>query len=241
MLPGQMLPWSLESVLDVPRKLPLSFHQNLVSNSWDILDMDKCHQDNCCLDKCQLANVVAMKTEQKLKQTKISCFMKQPPRRLREGLTPRSRWLRGLQTPWSVLSTLHFLRILRGKWAAACNLGQTVARLGWPGCLEDADWLIMNTCWISYYNYRVVASIVLTTIWSIPLIRFLNKRNSVWYTTSRSIATVHALWFLGIRVVLSVTIPKTTNVTQGNSSFLFPLSTHVTILLHCPVKCQLYS
>ena len=35
----------LESVLDVPRKLPLKFHQNRVSNSQDIPDMDKCHQD----------------------------------------------------------------------------------------------------------------------------------------------------------------------------------------------------
>ena len=30
----------LESVLDVPRKLPLKFHQNRVSNSRDIPDMD---------------------------------------------------------------------------------------------------------------------------------------------------------------------------------------------------------
>ena len=42
----------LESVLDVPRKLPLKFHYNRVSNSRDIPDMDKCHLDKCCLDKC---------------------------------------------------------------------------------------------------------------------------------------------------------------------------------------------
>ena len=36
MLPGQMTPRQLESVLDVPRSLPLKFHQNQVSNSWDI-------------------------------------------------------------------------------------------------------------------------------------------------------------------------------------------------------------
>ena len=36
MLPGQISPWQLESVLDVHRNLPLKFHQNRVSNSWDI-------------------------------------------------------------------------------------------------------------------------------------------------------------------------------------------------------------
>ena len=37
---------------NVPRKLPLSFHQNRVSSSWDIPDMDKCREDKCCVDKC---------------------------------------------------------------------------------------------------------------------------------------------------------------------------------------------
>ena len=36
MLPGQMSPWQLESVLDVPWSLHLNFHQNWASNSWDI-------------------------------------------------------------------------------------------------------------------------------------------------------------------------------------------------------------
>ena len=36
MLLGQMSPWQLESVLDVPRNLSLKIHQNRVSNSWDI-------------------------------------------------------------------------------------------------------------------------------------------------------------------------------------------------------------
>ena len=40
MLPGQMSPWQLESVLDVPRSLPLKFEQNQVSNSWDIADIE---------------------------------------------------------------------------------------------------------------------------------------------------------------------------------------------------------
>ena len=45
MSPGQMLsvqmsPWQLESVLDVPRNLHLQFHQNRVSNSWDIADIE---------------------------------------------------------------------------------------------------------------------------------------------------------------------------------------------------------
>ena len=44
MSPGQMLPeqmslWQLESVLDVPRNLPLKFHQNRVRYSWDIADL----------------------------------------------------------------------------------------------------------------------------------------------------------------------------------------------------------
>ena len=35
-----MSPWQLESVLDVPRNLSLKFHQNWVSNSWDIPDIE---------------------------------------------------------------------------------------------------------------------------------------------------------------------------------------------------------
>ena len=52
MLAGQMSPWQLESVLDVPRNLPLKFNQNEINNSWDILDIDKCHLFKCCPDKC---------------------------------------------------------------------------------------------------------------------------------------------------------------------------------------------
>ena len=40
MLRGQMWPWQLESVLNVHRNLPLKFHQNRVSNSWDIADIE---------------------------------------------------------------------------------------------------------------------------------------------------------------------------------------------------------
>ena len=40
MLPGQMPLWQLESVLDVSRNLPLKFHKNRVSNSWDISDIE---------------------------------------------------------------------------------------------------------------------------------------------------------------------------------------------------------
>ena len=40
MLPGQMSPWQLESVLDVPRSLHLKFHQNWFSNSLDIADIE---------------------------------------------------------------------------------------------------------------------------------------------------------------------------------------------------------
>ena len=40
MLPGQMSSWQLESVVDVPRNLSLKFHQNRVSNSWDIADIE---------------------------------------------------------------------------------------------------------------------------------------------------------------------------------------------------------
>ena len=40
MLPGQMSPWQLESVLNVHRNLPLKFHQNRVSNSWDIANIE---------------------------------------------------------------------------------------------------------------------------------------------------------------------------------------------------------
>ena len=50
-LPGQMSLWQLD-VLDVPRNLPVKFHQNRVSNSWDIPDMDICREDKCCVDKC---------------------------------------------------------------------------------------------------------------------------------------------------------------------------------------------
>ena len=40
MLRGQMSPWQLESVLNVHRNLPLRFHQNRISNSWDIADIE---------------------------------------------------------------------------------------------------------------------------------------------------------------------------------------------------------
>ena len=40
MLPWQMSPWQMESVLNVHRNLPLKFHQNRVSNSWDIADIE---------------------------------------------------------------------------------------------------------------------------------------------------------------------------------------------------------
>ena len=40
MLPGQMSPWQLESVLDVTRTPCLKFHQNRVSNSWDIANIE---------------------------------------------------------------------------------------------------------------------------------------------------------------------------------------------------------
>ena len=40
MLRGQMSPWQLESVLNVPRKLPLKFHQNRVSNNWYIANIE---------------------------------------------------------------------------------------------------------------------------------------------------------------------------------------------------------
>ena len=44
----------MESVLDVPRNLPLKFQQNQVSNNWDILDMDKFHLDKCPRDSWNL-------------------------------------------------------------------------------------------------------------------------------------------------------------------------------------------
>ena len=52
MLPEQMSFWKLKYVQIGPRNLPLKFGQNRTSNSWDIVDMDKCRQDKCCMDKC---------------------------------------------------------------------------------------------------------------------------------------------------------------------------------------------
>ena len=43
---------STKSVLDVPWRLPLKFHQNWVSYSRDIPEKVKYRQDKCCLDKC---------------------------------------------------------------------------------------------------------------------------------------------------------------------------------------------
>ena len=43
------LPWPC---LDISFTLPLKFSPNRISNSWDIPDMYKCHQNKCCLDKC---------------------------------------------------------------------------------------------------------------------------------------------------------------------------------------------
>ena len=39
-LPGQMSPGQLESVSDVPRNLPLKFHPNRVSTSYDIANIE---------------------------------------------------------------------------------------------------------------------------------------------------------------------------------------------------------
>ena len=50
MLPGQMSPWQFGSAQDVPRNLLLKFHQNWVSNSWYILDIDKSHLYKCFLE-----------------------------------------------------------------------------------------------------------------------------------------------------------------------------------------------
>ena len=49
----QMSLWLLEFVQDGPRNLPLKLGQNRVSNTWYIPDMDKCHKDKFCLDKCR--------------------------------------------------------------------------------------------------------------------------------------------------------------------------------------------
>ena len=68
--------WQLESVLDVPRNLPLKFRQNRVSNSWDILDMDKYH-----LDKCHQGswNLFWMFLEAYIKSfIKLGCFFLSP-------------------------------------------------------------------------------------------------------------------------------------------------------------------
>ena len=45
-------------VKDGPRNLHLKFGLNHVRNIWDIPDMDKCHQDKCCLDKCHRESVL---------------------------------------------------------------------------------------------------------------------------------------------------------------------------------------
>ena len=58
MLSGQMSPWQQESGQDCPRNLLLKFGQNQVNNSWDILDMYKCREDKCCLDKCYWVTLV---------------------------------------------------------------------------------------------------------------------------------------------------------------------------------------
>ena len=54
MLPGQMSLLQLASVKDGPRNLLLKFDYNQVRNSWYNPDMDKCHMEKCCLDKCHL-------------------------------------------------------------------------------------------------------------------------------------------------------------------------------------------
>ena len=74
MSPGQMSLWQLESVLDVPRNLPVKFHQNRVSNSWDIPDMDICREDKCCVDKCHPDTVLKIHRNLPLKfhQNRVS-------------------------------------------------------------------------------------------------------------------------------------------------------------------------
>ena len=68
MWPGQMSTWQLTSVKEGSRNVPLKFGQNRVSNSWDIINMNKCRQDKCCLYKCYHdswhlnANAIARRT-----------------------------------------------------------------------------------------------------------------------------------------------------------------------------------
>ena len=49
---------TIKYVLNVPRNLPLKFHQNQVSNSSDIPENDKRRQDKCCLDKMSQLEMV---------------------------------------------------------------------------------------------------------------------------------------------------------------------------------------
>ena len=44
--------YSLTSVTDGPKKLPVKSSENWANNHWDIADVDKCHQDKFFLDKC---------------------------------------------------------------------------------------------------------------------------------------------------------------------------------------------
>ena len=63
MLPGQMLLQQLKYVQDSHKNLPLKSRQNWVSNSGDILDIDKCRQDKGCLYKCHLDSWHLLKME----------------------------------------------------------------------------------------------------------------------------------------------------------------------------------
>ena len=68
MLHGQMSIWQLSYIVksewvivkDGPRKLTMKFGQNWVSNSWDIVDMDKYFQDKCCIDKHPFDNCLRL-------------------------------------------------------------------------------------------------------------------------------------------------------------------------------------
>ena len=42
----------MASFKDGSRIVPLKFGQNWFSNSGDIVDMEKCRQVKCCMDKC---------------------------------------------------------------------------------------------------------------------------------------------------------------------------------------------
>ena len=104
-LPGQMSPWQLESVLEVPRNLPLEFHHNQNRISWDAFKSTYVSWINLILtlvicSRCSQEPISKVSSKLGYLQLKFSWFGQMFP---------------GQMSPWQLESVLAVPRNLHSK------------------------------------------------------------------------------------------------------------------------------